>query len=853
MDSANRLDFRGEVESLFRSLRRTEGNRAETMSLFSPNLFLNPGLLAGVLFVAVPIVLHFLLKSQPKRLPFPALRLLQNRRKQTVRRLQLRHLWLLLLRILVIALLVLAIARPSLPAANYSLTMTETAVLAGIVLLAVGVYLFFVRRWQSQRMPQQTFAYRRSMLRGGVGTVALVLFVLLVAWPYQRRIAAEVDAPTAELKDNLPVAAVFVFDTSDSMRYRFEGQTRLEAAQTAAADYLKELPRGSRVAVTGTNEEEPLVFRDDLVVAKDDLNLLKPHAVSIPLNERVRSAALAQEADRGRVFESVANAVTAADAQSQSDRYLREIYLFTDLAASGWQTSAAEQLKAELERLPFVHVYLIDVSVADPINVAVSKLDLSKQVLSGGESLTLDVTLTADGSQPQSRTVEVRTTTAGGDEATKRKRTVTIKPGEAVVESFQLDDLAGPYLQGRVMVTTGDPLDADNDRHFTVRIQPAPRVLILSGREGEGDYLQEALAPSRLAELGKAPFQVDQFQADWLNSHRDDLGQYDVVCLVHVPGFPEPAWRALEEYVRSGGGVATFLGMRNIEDSISWNLPTAQEFLPAELIAIRPFDPPESLALDRAGHPMLDRLFELDGVTGLASRYVEKCWAVEPHDESSVLTTYTRTDLSVPATPALLTRPHVLGKTVMLTTAVTPRGWSNIAQPSWQFLVFAHEMMRYLNAGDMVEANVIAGEEVVLPLPDGVELPEYILRKPDGAQAVVPITGNDDWVIVPDTDVAGSYTVLSTEPESKFRTGFSVNRRSEESDLTKLTTEELAAFFGPDGYRIGTNFDDLERMITVGRLGQELYPHVLTIVIIVFCLEHLVANRFYGGDLQTES
>ncbi|WP_166828742.1 vWA domain-containing protein [Thalassoroseus pseudoceratinae] len=822
------------------------------MSFFSPNLFLNPGLLAGVAFIAVPIVLHFLLKSQPKRLPFPALRLLQNRRKQTVRRLQLRHLWLLLLRVLVIALLVLAIARPSLPAANYSLTMTEAAVLAGIVLLAAGVYLFFVRRWQSQRLPPQTFVYRRSVLRGGVGTMALILFALLVAWPYQRRIAAEVDAPVAELKDNLPVAAVFIFDTSDSMRYRFKGETRLEAAQTAAADYLEELPRGSRVAVTSSQNEEPLVFRDDLVVAKDDLNMLTPRAVSVPLNERVRAAALAQESDRGRLLESVATPAMEADAASQSDRYLREIYLFTDVAASGWQTSGAEQLKAELQRLPFVHVYLIDVSVADPVNVAVSKLELSDETLSGGESLTVDVTMKADGRQPQSRTVEIRTTAPGGEEATKRKRSVTITPGEAVVESFQLDDLSGAYLQGRVMVTTGDPLDADNERHFTVRVQPPPRVLILSGRDGEGDYLQEALAPSRLAELGQAPFQVDQFQADWLNSHRDDLGQYDVVCLVHVPGFPEPSWRALEEFVRRGGGMAAFLGMRNVEDSVSWNSVTAQEFLPAELSVIHQFDPPESLALDRAGHPILDRLFELDGVTGLSSRYVEKCWSVEPHEEAVVLTSYTRTDLGRPAIPALLSRPHVAGKTVMLTTAITPRGWSNIAQPSWQFLVFAHEMMQYLNAGDTVEVNGTAGEEIVLPLPDGVTLSEYILRKPDGAQSVVPVEGDENWLIVPDTDVVGSYTVLSSEPESKFRTGFSINRRSEESDLTKLTSEELATFFGEDGYRIGTNFEDLERMITVGRLGQELYPHVLTIVILVFCLEHLVANRFYGGDLQTE-
>ena len=55
-------------------------------------------------------------------------------------------------------------------------------------------------------------------------------------------------------------------------------------------------------------------------------------------------------------------------------------------------------------------------------------------------------------------------------------------------------------------------------------------------------------------------------------------------------------------------------------------------------------------------------------------------------------------------------------------------------------------MMRYLNSTDAVAANTLAGEEIVLPLPDGVQLDEYILRKPNGAQSVVPITTDEDWL-----------------------------------------------------------------------------------------------------------
>ncbi|MDB4742925.1 BatA domain-containing protein, partial [Planctomicrobium sp.] len=84
--------------------------------------FLNSPILIGLALTSIPIILHFLLKQKPKKLLFPALQLIQQRRKQSMRRMRLKHFWLMLLRILVLALLILAIARPSLPPANYKLS-----------------------------------------------------------------------------------------------------------------------------------------------------------------------------------------------------------------------------------------------------------------------------------------------------------------------------------------------------------------------------------------------------------------------------------------------------------------------------------------------------------------------------------------------------------------------------------------------------------------------------------------------------------------------------------------------------------------------------------------------------------
>ncbi|HEY2826049.1 MAG TPA: BatA domain-containing protein, partial [Pirellulales bacterium] len=80
--------------------------------------FLTPLMLAGAVLVAAPIVLHMMMRQQPKHFVFPALRFIRQRNDANKRRLKLRHILLLLLRCGVIVLLALALARPSLQSAG---------------------------------------------------------------------------------------------------------------------------------------------------------------------------------------------------------------------------------------------------------------------------------------------------------------------------------------------------------------------------------------------------------------------------------------------------------------------------------------------------------------------------------------------------------------------------------------------------------------------------------------------------------------------------------------------------------------------------------------------------------------
>ncbi|MCO6457394.1 MAG: BatA domain-containing protein, partial [Pirellulaceae bacterium] len=107
--------------------------------------FVNASLLLGGLLVGVPVVLHLLMRQQPRQLVFPAIRYVEQRRESNRRTLQLRHWLLLALRCLVVGFLVLALARPSVGSAALggwllSSALVGLAGLAGVLAVVAWVW-----------------------------------------------------------------------------------------------------------------------------------------------------------------------------------------------------------------------------------------------------------------------------------------------------------------------------------------------------------------------------------------------------------------------------------------------------------------------------------------------------------------------------------------------------------------------------------------------------------------------------------------------------------------------------------------------------------------------------------------
>jgi len=75
---------------------------------------INAGLAGGVALASVPVILHLFMKQTPKRVIFPALRLIRERHKRSKKKLRIKNWLLLLARMALVALMAMALARPRL-------------------------------------------------------------------------------------------------------------------------------------------------------------------------------------------------------------------------------------------------------------------------------------------------------------------------------------------------------------------------------------------------------------------------------------------------------------------------------------------------------------------------------------------------------------------------------------------------------------------------------------------------------------------------------------------------------------------------------------------------------------------
>jgi hypothetical protein len=161
-------------------------------------------------------------------------------------------------------------------------------------------------------------------------------------------------------------------------------------------------------------------------------------------------------------------------------------------------------------------------------------------------------------------------------------------------------------------------------------------------------------------------------------------------------------------------------------------------------------------------------------------------------------------------------------------------------------------MLLYLVGSGEERLNYEAGETVTLRVPESQRQLIFSLRTPSGEELPQAVDQKTGLFTITATGTVGNYLLRSGGTEGGVRRGFSVNVPAVNTDLTRLAKDDLTGLLGKDRFRLSRGRDEIERDVSLGRTGHELYPLLIVLVAIALGLEHLLANKFYRRDAQSE-
>lgn len=805
---------------------------------------INASLIAGAVFAALPVLLHMIMKAKPKRIEFPALRLLQTRQTSNSRRMRIRHLLLLILRSLVVVLAVLALARPSLPAARYGLRWYEWSLLLAVVCAGVGIFLWRDRRLKSSIAAEHIRREKRTTWKAVALLGSLVAVLIAVGIPWGFRVRSEMTAPVNAMAAELPVAAVFLFDTSASMTFKQEGKTRLEEAQQIGLDQLKVLPGQSRVAITTTNPNSESVFQADLAGVRSRIEALKFSEISRPLNAVLKNAIEEQVADRELVQQQ----------GGLDDSFVREIYLLTDSSVSAWKQPDESSLSDLLVQYDWLQIYFIDVGVDNPANVALTELKLDIESTVADQPVTVSVAVSGTAAASDSAVVELFTLDESGDEVRgggvigSPRRSVTPDQTAPVI-SFQVKGNAlGQFTSGVIRLSSPDPLTIDDTRYFSFRVSAVPNVLLVGDRDLDITYLENVLNPQ--IERLNLPKRFNVKAVLSANFQREALSNYDIVCVMNWQRPSESSWSNLLAFVRAGGRLLISAGGEQMLQEDSWRTPDTGQLLPGlPLVPVRFRPQPARIELLADDHPIVNAFNDLQlAKTELNRAIFDRCWTFDVVEDARELLRFNHRN----AHPALLERQVGRGKVLLFTSALDSNGndlWNeSFVIDNWTYLMFVDEIMRYLSGASETKHNFEVGDPIEVDVPVSQRFSQFMVARPRFRQTRGQMEINDASILLTDADEAGHYELNAAEEGQTFRSVFAVNVPDKESNLAKVTDKQLNEILGEDRYSRVKDLEQLDRAVNLGRLGVEVFPVLMGLLLILFCGEHLMANFFYDDE-----
>jgi hypothetical protein len=273
-----------------------------------------------------------------------------------------------------------------------------------------------------------------------------------------------------------------------------------------------------------------------------------------------------------------------------------------------------------------------------------------------------------------------------------------------------------------------DAVEVDNRRYYACDLPAARPVLIIDGsKDGRGGHqLSLALAPGGNTRTGWQPHvEPPSFLAD-----TEKLNQQAAVYLLDVPRLADDELTSLENYVRSGGGVAFFVGADTDRAFYNERLYHDQQgIFPAPLkLPTQLLDRGDTPDIQVTGHPIFQVLAgRRNGFLPviMVNYYyaIQEDW-LPPKDGTVQVIARVRNNQPL-VIEKKFGKGRVVAQLTKLSSGDTPLGkWSNWSlNPA--FPVLANELTSYLAAARQVDPLNLVGDDLTITVADGKYDPHF--------------------------------------------------------------------------------------------------------------------------------
>jgi len=729
-------------------------------------------------------------------------------------------------------------------------TLLNPIALFGLGLLAIPVIVHLFKPRKVRQMPFSSLRWMRAsrhrmsrrirwhqVLLFLLRAAFLVLVVLVLARP-----AYSPDGGTE------PAERFVIVDVSRSMAYHQAGRPApIELARRVARQLIEHGSAGDRTAIIAAGAEPEVIGS---LAAGAERYLPKIKAIRAGKSSADLAAAL--DAIRPMIADARRGAAI-------------ELIFITDGQQRNWSQAAVAPFTRTGEHP--VRARLINVGSDEAANVWIADAQ-PVRTPDGGIRMTVDIA--SDHDEPVERTVQISrvglTATASTvrtqqpaaasspasspqaspPEAPELTRTVTVQPGRAARVEFSLPQgfdegpAGGPGADVAVRIKPGDGLPDDDVFWLSFDDPGAARVLVIEPAAASEDlaagvHLRTALEALSQARPGRPIHVVRRTPGD---AGAADVSSANVILLADVPRLPESIALAIEERVKTGGGLGVFLGPS--VDAEFYNQRLAG-LLAARLNGVVKADTTRTRPAPLTGLKADCPLFggASGPLAGTAWIGLLEWFNLEPSIVQDGRGRIVATIANGP--PAIIEYGVSSGVVLVFNTTANDR-WSNL--PRWENFVPLVDRILTRLAGKLRFATFDAGRDIELPLADADPAMPVSVRTSGGRRlaATVDTVLGRPTLRVPAVDEPGIYRVDYVVAGLPRTETFAVQVSRSDSVLTQIDADALRAWWQPAQFDV-VRPDPVSGALKLPGGWVDLAPWLMALACVMLLAEMYLVHR----------